>query len=1102
MFNKGIAFSLLASVIIIIAASPIIYAASESQKPLKDRASLPLRYTPSYSIPERDMVTSYQSNPVPVKINLNTRGYRSNPNTVGYTTYGYQHNCTMGRQVEHRNTNFLHFGWMAQEHDTLGQDRGIGYQAYDLAQCSEIFISGGLRIETEYAGYVAVDADPGGWAVVAAHQKNESVYYPSAFWDFTPGGPVFGVFTPDNPGDIYGWWQNSGVGPGNETIWPKIEWHLGTEMVLHMVTAERAADNGDPQTISYHNRIGPYGTGLGSWSDQRVIDTVMNINVTLASSPVSDRVAIVWNAPVDYLRDTPDEFDNQYENDVWYAMSTNQGADWAHDTVSTNLGASSIGHMVDLGIYEGGNITQFPPESDYKAYCDISTLISTQDELHIVWGCRRWTDTTSLYRRQSAIFHWAENTPTVIRPVVFANWDTGGSCYGHAWGSDAAKMTISECDGKLYVLYTQFGSHDYPCSDIDNVNQVVNGRLYMSIMDPLLGDIWDKPQRVTSIPETLEGCDPGDMSGPGDCNSEYWASMARYGRVDNCENPGQNVLDILYINDYAPGGCVQTESGVWTVNPVMWMTTPCRDAVIEPVLYYYPWAVGICYDEPIFVVNPDGDTSFTVMLENYGLAEVNITASVQIDSCNIPNGGNNTVMDISPAAGVLPRGGGVLNLTVGIHTTDEPMNITIFAHVLIEHDAESYPPIKIPVCMTVPNIDWFGPDYFIIETACKKLRIYNNGEISNGRHNEAMDYIDDPDDCANIYLYDGSPIICREIDGEKRCFFTVYEGEYESEHALRPMSVITVDSLSNPSYTMAQYELITADSAIGLRVEHFTPKHPDSCEFIIQRLVFWNRTAETLTSVAVGEYLDWDIPSYDSVHAAYANESNYDATRNLIYQYTCYQDECDTLVEANRAGGIAPYPYWDWKNFMTLENDIYVWMSGPYGSEAPLPDDAIYDLMTGTDGPSIASLDSCEEISTLVTFDIYDLHPGDTLCASAILVTSRDDADVAKLKTAVDMANDFLDNHFEITCGIDFFDPPGDANNDGTVNIGDAVYIIAYIFSGGPAPDPFPTYCGDPNGDCQCNVGDAVYIINYVFGGGSPPVYVHMWSAYCGWPPY
>ena len=62
----------------------------------------------------------------------------------------------------------------------------------------------------------------------------------------------------------------------------------------------------------------------------------------------------------------------------------------------------------------------------------------------------------------------------------------------------------------------------------------------------------------------------------------------------------------------------------------------------------------------------------------------------------------------------------------------------------------------------------------------------------------------------------------------------------------------------------------------------------------------------------------------------------------------------------------------------------------------------------------------------------------------------------------------------------------GDANEDGEINVGDAVYIINYVFKSGPAPLPFPC-CGDVNDDGEVNVGDAVYLINYVFKGGDPP---------------
>jgi hypothetical protein len=60
-----------------------------------------------------------------------------------------------------------------------------------------------------------------------------------------------------------------------------------------------------------------------------------------------------------------------------------------------------------------------------------------------------------------------------------------------------------------------------------------------------------------------------------------------------------------------------------------------------------------------------------------------------------------------------------------------------------------------------------------------------------------------------------------------------------------------------------------------------------------------------------------------------------------------------------------------------------------------------------------------------------------------------------------------------------------DANGDGAVNVGDAVYLIAYIFNSGPEPDP--VCAGDANGDYQLNVGDAVYLIAYIFNNGAAP---------------
>ncbi len=73
----------------------------------------------------------------------------------------------------------------------------------------------------------------------------------------------------------------------------------------------------------------------------------------------------------------------------------------------------------------------------------------------------------------------------------------------------------------------------------------------------------------------------------------------------------------------------------------------------------------------------------------------------------------------------------------------------------------------------------------------------------------------------------------------------------------------------------------------------------------------------------------------------------------------------------------------------------------------------------------------------------------------------------------------------------------GEANNDGRISIGDAIYIASYVFCG-TTPRPYPSYSGDANGDCKVNIGDAVYLINYLFRSGPAPVDCTTWLGRCG----
>jgi hypothetical protein len=61
----------------------------------------------------------------------------------------------------------------------------------------------------------------------------------------------------------------------------------------------------------------------------------------------------------------------------------------------------------------------------------------------------------------------------------------------------------------------------------------------------------------------------------------------------------------------------------------------------------------------------------------------------------------------------------------------------------------------------------------------------------------------------------------------------------------------------------------------------------------------------------------------------------------------------------------------------------------------------------------------------------------------------------------------------------------GDANADAVISSADVVYLINYLFIGGP--EPMPLEAGDPNCDGVVSSADVVYLINYLFIGGPPP---------------
>ncbi|MCJ7577295.1 MAG: dockerin type I repeat-containing protein [candidate division Zixibacteria bacterium] len=76
---------------------------------------------------------------------------------------------------------------------------------------------------------------------------------------------------------------------------------------------------------------------------------------------------------------------------------------------------------------------------------------------------------------------------------------------------------------------------------------------------------------------------------------------------------------------------------------------------------------------------------------------------------------------------------------------------------------------------------------------------------------------------------------------------------------------------------------------------------------------------------------------------------------------------------------------------------------------------------------------------------------------------------------------------------------PGDANGDSSVNAVDVVFLINYLFIGGP--EPCVCEAVDCNNDGVINAVDVVYLINYLFIHGPAPLRgsVSCWHEDC-WP--
>jgi hypothetical protein len=383
--------------------------------------------------------------------------------TIGWTQYPYQCYSSTGHRIALDDQGSRHFTWMIS--DAYPSIRDVAYACLDSAGNYS-----GTRIGVRNgSGYSQIALTSDNRAAVVYHIVNtgaESLYY--AIDQYS----CLNTFIARHPPNR--------IGSTAKLAWPFLT--IDRNDRVHLVATD---------IIAQQNRVMGYtrsNNGGTTWTALIPVDTVMYSSAILVSSPVSDKVSIVYCHPIDSAG-------IYFGNNVFYIQSQD-GITWDWQTGKIN-------------------ITNYGRESYLFAYLEVEALYDYNDNLHIVYTASGF----ELHGEDPRvwIFHFdvasgAFSLASLVQMPANTRCDFGNANLAVS----KISMAADSANGMLYIVYSRFDTLD--CS----ANMIANGELYTQHSSNG-GIAWSVPVDLTNT--HTPGCSGGN------CASEVYPSIAS--RVDD-----------------------------------------------------------------------------------------------------------------------------------------------------------------------------------------------------------------------------------------------------------------------------------------------------------------------------------------------------------------------------------------------------------------------------------------------------------------------------------------------------------------------------------------------------------------------------------------